>query len=418
MSPDFLKRSTLRSQILRRVFFSILFRSTVPDAGQYENFIIMVVNRLRFIFELILLLAAFSSFAQTADLPVDPHATKETVRLYRQLKKIPVRGYLFGHQDDLAYGVGWKYIPGRSDIKDVTGDYPALYGWELGRIELDHAVNLDSVPFDKMKQFIREGYDRGGVITMSWHLNNPLTGGSAWQPAPGTVASILPGGEKNELYKSWLDKVAAFLLDLKGARGEPIPVILRLFHELNGNWFWWGGKNCTADELKQLWHFTVGYLRDQKQVHNVLYAYNTDRFASEEAYLDRYPGDEWVDIAGFDIYQGYNIAKNEDFEREFDKTLTMLEKIAAARNKIPALTEFGYSGLPDSTWWTGTFGKVLQHHAIAYAMAWRNAGHKRDGSSEFYVPYPGQQSADDFIKFFGSGKVLFQRQLTGARIYQ
>jgi mannan endo-1,4-beta-mannosidase len=37
---------------------------------------------------------------------------------------------MFGHQDDLAYGVGWKYEPGRSDIKDVTGDYPAVYGFE------------------------------------------------------------------------------------------------------------------------------------------------------------------------------------------------------------------------------------------------------------------------------------------------
>jgi hypothetical protein len=43
-------------------------------------------------------------------------------------------------------------------------------------------VNLDSVPFDRMKQFIREGYERGGVITISWHLNNPLTGKSAWDP--------------------------------------------------------------------------------------------------------------------------------------------------------------------------------------------------------------------------------------------
>jgi hypothetical protein len=179
--------------------------------------------------------------------PVDKHATQETVNLYHHLEKIPSKGFMLGHQDDLAYGVGWKYIPGRSDIKDVTGDYPALYGWELGRIELDNPVNLDSVPFDKMKGFIREIYDRGGVITISWHLNNPLTGKSAWQPAPGTVASILPGGSKNDLYKSWLDRIAAFMLSLKGQHGELIPVIFRPFHELNGSWFWWGEKNCSPD---------------------------------------------------------------------------------------------------------------------------------------------------------------------------
>src|ERR1700748_2924917 len=87
----------------------------------------------------------------TGDQPADKKATKETIALYRNLKKLLNEGIMFGHQDDLAYGVGWKYEPGRSDIKDVTGDYPAVYGFELGRLEIDQPVNLDSVPFDKMK---------------------------------------------------------------------------------------------------------------------------------------------------------------------------------------------------------------------------------------------------------------------------
>jgi beta-mannanase len=99
------------------------------------------------------------------------------------------------------------------------------------------------------------------VITISWHLNNPLTGKSAWDPAPGTVESILPGGEKNALYKSWLDKVAAFMLDLKGKNGEYIPVIFRPFHELNGSWFWWGKDNCSPEEFKTPVSFTEVYLR-------------------------------------------------------------------------------------------------------------------------------------------------------------
>jgi hypothetical protein len=358
------------------------------------------------------------AWATAQDGPTDKGATRETIHLYRQLKKLPPKGFLFGHQDDLAYGVGWKYIAGRSDIKDVTGDYPALYGWELGRIELDHAVNIDSVPFDKMKEFIRQAYYRGGVITISWHLNNPLTGGTAWQPAPGTVASVLPGGEKNALYASWLDKIAGFMLSLKGKHGEYIPVIFRIFHELNGSWFWWGGKNCSPDELKQLWHFTVHYLRDEKQVHNLLYAYNTDRFATEEAYLERYPGDEWVDITGFDIYQANNILKNENFVPEFDKTLSLLEKIAANHNKIPALTEFGYNGLPDSNWWTNIFLKTLAGHKIAYAMAWRNAGDKPGGQHEYYVPFKGQASAADFIKFYEDKQTLFQKEATKEDLYR
>lgn len=366
-----------------------------------------------FLFAWTLCLAASGSRAQ--DLPVDKKATAETVALYHHLHALPAGCFLFGHQDDLAYGVGWKYIPGRSDIKDVTGDYPALYGWELGRIELGHPVNIDSVPFDRMRGFIEEAYGRGGVITISWHLNNPLTGGTAWQPAPGTVASILPGGEKNALYKSWLDKVAAFMLSLKDGNGRYIPVIFRIFHELNGNWFWWGGNNCTPDELRQLWHFTVSYLRDEKQVHNLLYAYNTDKFASAAAWLEKYPGDEWTDIAGFDIYQRGN---NDSFSAEFGRMLSTLDSLAARHGKIPAVTEFGYNGLPDSSWWTSTFLRTLQGHRVAYVMAWRNAGDEPGGHHEFYVPYKGQASSADFIRFYQSPGVLFQKNATKENLYR
>src|ERR1700712_6033321 len=85
------------------------------------------------------------------DNPCDKDATKETVRLYHNLKKLREKGFMFGHQDDLAYGVNWKYVNGNSDIKEVTGDYPSVYGWELGHLELDSSKNLDAVPFNKMK---------------------------------------------------------------------------------------------------------------------------------------------------------------------------------------------------------------------------------------------------------------------------
>ncbi|MBS1596831.1 MAG: beta-mannosidase [Bacteroidetes bacterium] len=366
----------------------------------------------------LLLLVAVANCSFSQNLPVDKKATTQTIHLYQNLKRLSGKGFLFGHQDDLAYGVGWKYIPEKSDIKDVTGDYPAIYGWELGRIELDHPMNLDSVPFDAMKKFIGEGYARGGIITISWHLNNPLTGKTAWDPAPGTVASILPGGEKHDLYKTWLDRIAAFILSLKGKNGELIPVIFRPFHELNGNWFWWGGKNCTSEEIKKLYRFTETYLRDEKNVHNLLYAFNTDRFASKQIYLERYPGDEWVDIIGFDIYQGNNILRNEDFMKEFDRTLTDLEEIATEKNKIPALTEFGFVGLPDSLWWTKVFLKTLQPHHIAYVLGWRNAGYTTPGHADFYVPYKGQASAKDFVDFYNADNTIFQKDIAKEKIYE
>ena len=87
-----------------------------------------------------------------SNLPADKNADPKTIALYHNLQKLRQKGIMFGHQDDLCpYGVGWQYENGRSDVKDVTGDYPAVYGWELGEIEIDQPQNLDGVPFDLMK---------------------------------------------------------------------------------------------------------------------------------------------------------------------------------------------------------------------------------------------------------------------------
>jgi len=365
------------------------------------------------------LFASVITFAQSSSYPSDLKATKETINLYRNLKRISTKGFLFGHQDDLAYGVHWRYENDRSDIHDVVNDYPAVYGWELGRIEIDKAINLDSVPFDKVRSFIQQAYDRGGVITISWHLNNPLTGKSAWEPAPGTVTSILPGGDKHALYKSWLDKVAVFFESLKGRNGEPIPVIFRPFHELNGSWFWWGGKNTSPQELINLYRFTETYLRDVKNIHHLLYAYNTDRFATKQEYLERYPGDEYVDVIGFDIYQKGDILSNDKFIAETERSLQDIESIAKEKNKIAALTEFGYNTVPDSTWWTNVFNKALMHHNIAYALAWRNAGYKtREMNYEYYVPFKGDKSEADFVKFYNLDNTIFGKEAAKEKLYE
>ncbi|MCW3112530.1 MAG: beta-mannosidase [Segetibacter sp.] len=367
----------------------------------------------------LVLVARSSSVYSRQNFPADRKATVQTVNLYRNLKKLLNKGIMFGHQDDLAYGVGWKYVAGKSDVKEVTGDYPAVYGWELGRLETDQSVNIDSVPFAKMKGYIKDAYKAGAVITLSWHLNNPLTGKTSWDPAAGTVASILPGGQKNDLYKSWLDKVAVFIQSLKGSKGELIPVIFRPFHELNGNWFWWGEKYCTPEEYKQLYRFTVSYLRETKNLHNLLYAFNTDRFGSTDEFLKKYPGDEWVDVIGFDIYQRQQgQAANQQFVKDVDGMLTMVEDIAKERNKIAALTEFGFAQVPDSTWWTNVLWRAVEKHKISYALAWRNAGAKPSGENEYYLPYKGQISEKDFRGFYQLPQTLFQKDVTKEKLYK
>lgn len=80
-------------------------------------------------------------------------------------------------------------------------------------------------------------------------------------------------------------------------------MIFRPYHEFDGDWFWWGRSHCTIDEFKTLWRFTVAYLRDSLEVHNFIYAFSPDnKFNTESEFLERYPGDEWVDMVGMDNY--------------------------------------------------------------------------------------------------------------------
>lgn len=366
-----------------------------------------------------LLMLGFHEVCAQALQVSDKRATSKTIALFRKLDKLKKQGYLVGHQDALAYGVKWKYQPGRSDIKDITGDNPALYGWELGHIELDSAVNLDTVPFIKMKKFIREGYRRGGVITISWHGDNPLTGKSAWDPAPGTVRAILPGGSRHDVFVKQLDKVAAFLGDLKGNKGEAIPILFRPFHELTGGWFWWGTNSSTPQEFKELFRFTINYLRDKKHLHNLIIVYNTGGgFKDEQEYFQRYPGDDVVDVVSFDTYQLGKEGLQRPFIDMLKNNLTIIERVGQKRKKIPAIGEIGFNNVPYEAWFTKVLATSIQGHKIAYVLLWRNAGFKADDKSvEYYVPFKGDRSEKDFLKFYYLPQTLFEKDAAALRLY-
>jgi hypothetical protein len=356
------------------------------------------------------------------EMPADKSATKETVNLYNNLKKLAAKGFMFGHQDDLAYGVEWKYKEGRSDVKDVTGDYPAVYGWELGGIErVNNDVNLDGVPFKKMKQFIRQGYERGGVITISWHTDSPFGAQKgAWDTTHGTVASVLPGGANHTLYKGWLDKVAAFISSLKGSKGEAIPILFRPFHEHTGNWFWWCKNASTSFEYATLWRFTVYYLQQEKKLHNLLWVYNTSGdFKTKDEFLERYPGDDITDVLSFDMYQYGDPQKEKWFEVNANKALALVGEIAKEKNKLFALGETGYEAVPYANWWTETLMNAIGDNKISYVLVWRNHGYNEFMKKmHYYAPYKGQVSEQDFIKFYELSRTLFEKDVSNEKLYQ
>ena len=151
---------------------------------------------------------------------------------------------------------------------------------------------------------------------------------------------------------------------------------------------------------------TVEHL-EAKGVDNCLYAYSPGTEPqTEEEYLERYPGDDIIDLIGFDTYQGPH--NRDSYLNGIQRMLNIIEKIGKEHNKIIAVTETGFEGVPDPQWWTGTLLPALNNHPIAYALVWRNA---RERTTPHYAPYPGHPSAEDFVQFYNEPKTLFAKDI-------
>lgn len=264
-----------------------------------------------------------------------------------------------------------------------------------------------------LQKYITETYNRGGIITVAWHFNNPVSKTNFYwndSTAVAAVKNIIPGGSHHQKYKSILKTIADLANTTIGNDRKLVPMIFRPYHEFDGDWFWWGRKHCSIDEFKSLWQFTVSYLRDSLQVHNFIYAFSPDnRFTTEEKYLERYPGNEWVDLVGMDNYGDFGRDGHYDLEAGYNK-LKIVSDYAQKNGKLAAFTETGLESIPDSIWWTGKLLKTLQKSnlKLCYVLVWRNDSRS---PTHYYAPYPGQVSENDFMKFYNDLYTLFEKDL-------
>ena len=190
----------------------------------------MIMNK--FCITLLLVCGFSSAEARTTLRLVDSNATRETKALYSNLWKIQKRGFMFGHHDDLAYGRYWRGTEGKSDTKDVCGDYPAVYSMDFASM-MDDRYNPNSEWAAATRKNILAARRRGEVITACAHLNNPLTGGDSWDnSSKEVVTNILKNGSPTQAkFNIWLDRLIDYVKDLKDDSGVPIPIIFRPFHE-------------------------------------------------------------------------------------------------------------------------------------------------------------------------------------------
>lgn len=350
---------------------------------------------------------------------VDSELSPAGRSLLQYLHQQQGKGILFGQQHASTRVLSQKSdAKAHSDIASLTGQMPAIYGWDTLSI-------INPKPEGDIRAAVKAAYNSGGIITVSTHFYNPVTGGNFWDTQPA-VAQILPGGSHHQQFKQELDQIADWALQLKAEDGSSIPVIFRILHENTGSWFWWGAAQSSPEQYKALYRFIVDYLRLEKGVHNFLYAYSpASGFAGDKAaFLERYPGDAYVDVLGFDDYQR---GDTQAWIQSVVATSRTLVEIAKERGKVAALTEFG-QGEPNkaSTAFYLPLIQALQADPLAsqlaYMMTWANFS-----ADHSYVPQASEPAVrvDDFNAFARhpylvlSDKLptdLYQRQATVAAV--
>ncbi|WP_281233350.1 glycoside hydrolase family 26 protein [Flavobacterium gelatinilyticum] len=343
---------------------------------------------------------------------IDKKATKETQNLYRNLKMISKNHILFGHQHALEYGHGWTGEADKSDVKLVTGSHPAVVGIDFSDFSGRSQSEIERAK-EVLQKNVVDTYERGGITTISWHFNNPASGGGFyWKDSISVPAMSLikKGGSHHEQYKEILKTIADFAHSVKAKDNKLVPMIFRPFHEFDGDWFWWGKKYTSREDFIDVWQFTVSYLKDTLGVHNFIYAFSPDnRFNSEDEYLERYPGDQYVDVFGMDDYGDFGRDGKYDLDSGVKK-LKIISNIGIKKNKLAAFTETGLESVPNPVWWTEVLLKTLKQEKLelCYVLVWRNDS---KSSSHFYAPFPGQLSAPDFQKFYDDSYTLFEKNL-------
>lgn len=313
--------------------------------------------------------------------------------------------FYFGHHDDTAYGFNWKYEKEGSDVKAVTGEYPGLMSWDLGMIELDSTANLDGVPFSFMAEEIAAQNARGGINTLSWHLRNPSNGGDSWNVSASPLKELNTNKALADTLDIWISRAADFILSLKDSEGNRIPVIFRPWHENTGNWFWWGAANATPQEYIDIWKRTRKIF-DEKGVDNVVWAYSPGTIPSAEDYLATYPGDEYIDILGSDIYHFGDEAGLDEYRNSVAAQLSFVGEEAKKRGKILAFTETGLEGVTNDSWFTEVLLPLVENQPVAYVCVWRNAN-KEEKARHYYAPFPGHPAESDFRRFHDNPKTIF-----------
>lgn len=264
--------------------------------------------------------AALSPITASQSTPCDPSATEETKNLMSYLASVYGSHIITGQQEIYMYGPhNFEYE--FEYIKEKTGVYPAIRGFDYLNEANILGYGTEDGTTDRIISWVN---DKNGIATASWHLTVPkdMTGYSVgdkvsyenatyqcvWNEAKtantatnfDTANVIVEGTIEHDYYMAALEELASYLTKLQDAN---VPLIFRPLHEAEGgggetgSWFWWGAAGSSV--YKEIWKLTYETLTEKYNLHNIIWEWNSYAFDTS---ADWYPGDEYVDLIGYDKY--------------------------------------------------------------------------------------------------------------------
>lgn len=254
-------------------------------------------------------------------LPVNANATENAKKLYSVLYEIYGERTISGVQSSMS---------NENDYLDAvyaaTGSHPALSGYDF--IFLHYSPTPAGWSWRQDYTDIsaqKEHWTAGGIVSYMWHWNVPesesvfrsggtdgygfYVSGSNSQTDFDIREAVKEGTWQHECILANIDKMA---VTLKLLQDEGIPILFRPLHEAAGNytrynsaggaWFWWGKHG--ASYCRKLWNIVQDRLQQYHGLNNILWVWTADVMAGyEQAAAEWYPGDDRVDIIGFDVYE-------------------------------------------------------------------------------------------------------------------
>ena len=259
--------------------------------------------------------------------PVSPNASPEAKALLQFIYSLSGKYTLTGQHN----------FPAAKDrnsqfAASYIGKAPAIWSTDFG-----FAKEGDKDSYKMRWAMVEEAKRQnkiGSIITLCWHAVPPTASEPVtFQPLPGADPNLLasvqgrltdqqfkdiltPGTALNKQWTAQVDTIAFYLKQLQKAH---IPVLWRPYHEMNGNWFWWGnraGEYSTQALYRQLFERLVKY----HKLNNLVWVWSVDRpTKAGMEFSNYYPGNNYLDILALDVY-------GSDFKQDYYDQLITLSK--------------------------------------------------------------------------------------------